>query len=270
MAFTLAGCVGAAEAPEDLAEAPELAPQGGPSTGMGGMNGLTPAAYHANVTALLASLSVAAANPLNPSAVNPAIEATGLLATADGRDVFEYVTRCALPAGKQLTSGGRVYTGGGILATTGSWVTGGLTTAQKEDALTCMVTHLNTAGAHVPIFLSGPSIAGTQSPAAGDFTIEEAVWQVDLQGPGETPVYYAWPRADLLNTCGLLTSVSWISRICGTALNTCGVQIRYDRATACTGADGLFTCNGAPAIQTTLEESGLCILHLNLLGIGLL
>ncbi|MDI1477266.1 hypothetical protein [Polyangium sp. y55x31] len=270
VACALAGCVGAAEDPADFGESPALAPQGGPTNGSGGMNGLNPVDYHANVAALLSSLNVAAANPMNPSAVNPAIEATGLLDTSGGRDVFEYVARCTLPAGTQLTSAGRIYAGGGILRTTGAWLTAGLTTSQKEDALTCMVTHLNAFSAHVPIFLSGPSIAGTESAERRGFTIEEAIWQVKLEGPSQTPIYYAWPRVDLLDTCGLVTSLTWVSRICGTSLNTCGVQVRYDRATACAGADGIFTCNGKPAIQTSLDESDLCILHLNVLGIGLL
>ncbi|MDI3282547.1 hypothetical protein [Polyangium sp. 15x6] len=267
--LTLTGC-GTAVDPGDFEEAPDLAPQGGPRNGSGGLNGLSPADYHANVAALVTALGVAAADPQNPSAVNPAIEATGLLATEGGREVFSYAARCTLPAGTRLTSGTRVYTGGGILATTGSWPSAGLTTSQKEDALTCMVTHLNPFGAHVPFFLSGPSIAGTESPEAGGFTIEEAIWQVKLEGPNQTPIYYAWPHVDLLNTCGLVTSLTWVTRICGSSLNTCGVQVRDDRATACTGSDGIFTCNGKPAVQTSLEESDLCILHLNVLGIGLL
>ncbi|HVK70672.1 MAG TPA: hypothetical protein VM694_39730 [Polyangium sp.] len=267
--LTLAGCATAADL-GDFEEAPALETQGGPRNGSGGINGLLPADYHANVTALVTALGGPAADPQNPSAVNPAIVATGLLATEGGREVFSYATRCTLPAGTQLASGNRVYTGGGILSTTGSWPSAGLTTSQKEDALTCMVTHLNPFGAHVPFFLSGPNIAGTENGEGQGYTIEEAIWQVKLQGASETPVYYAWPRADLLNTCGLVTTLSWITRICGTALNTCGVQVRYDRATACTGSDGSFTCNGKPALQTSLEESDLCILHLNVLGIRLL
>ncbi|MRG95424.1 hypothetical protein [Polyangium spumosum] len=261
--FLVAGCV-SAEAPVSVEEAADLAPLGGPSTGMGGYNGLSPLAYHANVNRLLAALGVAAADPNDPSAVSPALVATGLLDTTAGRDVFSYAARCALPAGTQLASGGRVYTGGGILTTTGAWATAGLSTSQKEDALTCMVTHLNPFSASVPIFLSGPSVAGTQSSEPQGFEVEEAIWQVRLEGPNQTPAYYAWPRVNLLDTCGLLTTVSWITRICGSPLNTCGVQVRYDRGSACAGSDGVFSCNGAPAIQTTLEESDLCILHVDL------
>jgi len=262
--FLLAGCVGAAEEPGDFAEAPALEALGGPTKGSGGINGLSPIAYHSNVNALLGSLSVAAADPRDSSGVNPTIVASGLLDTEGGRDVFSYAARCALPAGTRLVSGSRTYAGGGILGTTGRWLTAGLTTEQKEDALTCLVTHLNTFSAHVPIFLSGPSIAGAESSEASDFNVEEAVWQVKLQDGGQAPVYYAWPRVNLLDTCGLLTTVTWITRICGSVLNTCGVQVRYDRATACSGSDGIFSCNGKPAIQTTLEESDLCSLHLGL------
>ena len=260
--FLLAGCGGTAEMPGDFETAPDVKPQGGSTKGTCGYNGLRPAAYHANITALLSAFDVAAADPNDASAVNPAIEATGLLATSGGREVFEYAARCALPTEAEIESGTRGYSGGGILTTTAPWVTGGLTTAQKEDALTCMIAHLNPFGATVPIFLSGPSVAGTESSDVGQFGVEEAIWQARIPGPGQAPIYHAWPRVNLLNTCGLLTTLSWITRICGSALNTCGVRIRYDRSTACTGSDGSFSCNGRPATQTSLEESALCGLHL--------
>jgi hypothetical protein len=124
---------------------------------------------------------------------------------------------------------------------------------------------MNPFSAKVPVFFSGPSVAGTASSEPGGFSVEEAIWQAKIPGPGQAPVYYAWPRVNLLNTCGLLTTLSWITRICGSAINTCGVQVRYDRGTACTGSNGIFSCNGKPAIETTLEEAALCSLHLGLL-----
>lgn len=260
VSFLLAGCGGTAELPGGLETAPELEPQGGSTKGTGGLNGLRPAAYHANITALLSAFSVAAVDPGDASAVNPAIEATGLLATSGGQAVFKYAVRCALPTETEIESGGRVYPGGGVLATTASWVTGGLATDQKEDALTCMIAHLNPFGATVPIFLSGPRVAGNESSDAGDFDIEEAIWQAKIPGPGQAPIYQAWPRGSLLNICGLLTTVAWITRICGSSLNTCGVRVRYDSSTACTGSDGSFSCDGRPAIETALEKSPLCIL----------
>jgi len=262
--FALAGCGGTAEDPAVFVEAPELEAQGGPG-GMVGSNGASPAAYHANVGALLSAFGVAAADPSDPSALNPAIEATGILNTSGGREIFAYAARCALPAGKRLESGTNVYEGSGILSTTASWVTAGLTIAQKEEALTCLIAHLNPLGAHVPLFLSGPSVPVTASSDPLGFTVEEAVWQVKIPGPGQAPIYYAWPRTSLADVCGLLTDLSWITRVCGLPLNTCGIRVRYDFASACTGANGRFTCNGKPAIQTTLAEGALCSLHLGLL-----
>ena len=255
--FLLAGCGGTAEVPE---AAPDLGPQGGSTKGTGGMNGLSPIAYHANITALLSALGVAAVDPNDTSAVSPAVEATGLLATSGGQEVFKYAAQCALSTETEIESGTRVYSGGGILTTTAPWVTKGLTTAQKEDVLTCMIAHLNPLGATVPIFLSGPSVAGAESSDAGDFDVAEAIWQAKIPGPGQAPIYYAWPRGNLLNVCGLLTTVSWISRLCGSAVNTCGMRVRYDSSTVCTGSDGSFSCNGRPAIQTSLEASALCLL----------
>jgi hypothetical protein len=255
--WTTIGCGSIPEEPAGLHESPQLEAQGGPS-GTTGTNGASPIAFHANQSALLASFSVAARNPLNPSAVNPVIVATGILGTAGGRQVFSYAARCVLPAGTELTSGGNVYSGGGILNSAASWLTGGLTTSQQEEALTCMVAHLNPSGMHVPVFFSGPSISGTESSESNGFGLEEAVWQAVLPGPGQAPIYYAWPRVDLFELCALPTELSWLTRVCGLPANTCGVEIRYDRDVACTGSNGSFTCNGKPAIQTTLQEGDLC------------
>ncbi|MDI1480740.1 hypothetical protein [Polyangium sp. y55x31] len=239
-------------------------PLGGPA-GSGGINGASPLAYHANVMKLLTALAFPATDPSDPLAVNPAIEATGLLDTWGGRHVFRYAVRCALPAGTQITSGNEVYQGEGILSTTSTWLTAGLGTSAQEDVLACLVAHLNPLGFSVPIFLSGPSVAGTESAGELGFAVAEALWQVRIQGPGQAPVYHAWPRVNLLSTCGLFTQLSWITRLCGSLLNTCGVSIRYDMASACVGSDGSFSCNGKPVIQTMLEPAALCDLHLSLL-----
>lgn len=258
---TLAGCGGTDEGVGDWAQTPAPQTQGGPG-GAGGANGLNPSDYHANVSALLAAMGVAAADPNDEAAVNPALISTGLLNSEGGRDVFEYAARCALPAEASLANGSETYLGGGILATTGSWMTGGLTTAQKEDVLTCMVAHLNAVGAHVAIFLSGPSITTFENADDNGFSVEEAIWQAKIPGAGQAPEYHAWPRANLLNVCGLLSVTNWIKRICGTTINTCGVQIHYNQSTACTGSNGNYTCNGSPTIQTTLQNGELCDLYI--------
>jgi len=258
-----AGCLGSAEDADGFVETPLLEPQGGPS-GSTGINGASPAAFHANVGKLLAAFGVAAADPSNPSLVNPAITSTGLLGTPGGREVFHYAAQCALPAGTQLSSGNDIYQGGGVLSTTSGWLDGGLSIAEQEDVLTCMIAHLNAFGAQVPIFLSGASVGGSADASALEFTTEEAIWQARIPAPGAAPVYYAWPRANLDKVCGLLTNLAWITRICGSPLNTCGVQIRYDSDTACTGADGVFSCDGKRTIESRLEDGMLCLLHLGL------
>ncbi|UQA55541.1 hypothetical protein [Polyangium aurulentum] len=258
-----AGCLGSADDFDGFAETPHFEAQGGPS-GSTGINGASPAAYHANVGKLLAALSVAAADPGDPSLVNPAIVSTGLLATSGGREVLHHAAQCALPAGTQLSRGIDIYQGGGILSTTSAWLTRGLSIGEQEDVLTCMIAHLNPFGAHVPVFLSGASVAGSADASVLDFNTEEAIWQARIPAPGAAPVYYAWPRADLDKVCGLLTNLAWITRICGGPLNTCGVQVRYDSATACTGADGVFSCDGKRTIETRLEDGALCLLHLGL------
>lgn len=255
----LTGCADMAVEPVELDDSPGLASQGW-MNGTGGINGLNPSAYHANVFKLLSALSVPAADPNDALAVNPAVISTGLLDTSNGREVFQYAARCALPAETDLEYAGNVYAGGGILSTTGSWVTGGLTTSKQEDVLTCMVAHLNAFGAQVPIFLSGPSVTSSESGDSGAFFVEEAIWQAKIPGPGQAPIYQAWPRTNLLDVCGLLSVTTWIQRVCGTLINTCGVQVRYDQAFVCSGGNGSYTCNGKPAIETTLQEGGLCTL----------
>jgi len=256
VSLMVVGCSDGADDAASFGEAPALEGQGGPS-GSVGINGANPFAYHANIGALLAALDVAARDPRDVSAVNPALLLTGLLDTADGRDVFSYAARCALPAGTQLANGADLYSGGGILTTTASWLAAGLGTSQKEDVLTCMIAHLNTFGVHVPIFLSGPDVAVSATAGDDGFTVDEAIWQARLPA-GQPPIYYAWPRASLMDACGLATNLSWVARTCGSPLNTCGVLVRYDQASACSGSNGSYTCNGRPAIQTTLREGDLC------------
>src|SRR5690349_18230541 len=82
---TLTGCGDIAMNPVEQMDSPPLSFQGG-MTGTGGFNGASPAAYHANVFALLSALGVAAADANEPTAVNPAVISTGLLDTAGGRE----------------------------------------------------------------------------------------------------------------------------------------------------------------------------------------
>ncbi len=249
-----AGCLGAPDDIDQNLEVPGLSAQDGPD-GSSGTNGADPDAFHSNVLTLIDAMGLAAADA-SGTEVNPTIEGMGLLDTAGGREVFSYAVRCALPTTTSLHSNatGESYAGGGLLNTTSGWMSAGLSTAQQEDVLACMIAHLNPFDLHVPIFLSGPSV--TISGNANDlgFLLGEAVWQVEINAQG-APTYTIWPLSDLQNVCGSVTDESMITLVCGTPTNDCGVVIRHDFDTACTGTNGSFSCDGKPALQTSLHDS---------------
>jgi hypothetical protein len=233
---------------------------GGSPDGSGGTNGAQVAAYHVNVPLLLLAMSVEAEDPYNGDQVNPALENTGLLNTAGGRQMFGYAVRCAFPRGKALkSSAGDEYKGEEILRSALDWPARSLDTSQQEDVLGCMLAHLNPYGIHVPIFLSGPSVTPDAEGDLLGFTFHEAIWQVDLNGG--RPIYNVWPLVDLSSTCGASTDPSVLTRICDQPLGNCGTTLRYDFTNACKGSNGTFVCDGKPAIMTRLEEKNVSLLH---------
>ena len=78
----------------------------------------------------------------------------GLMTTSAGRMTVSYLVKCALSAGSTLVKGAYTYTGQMGLAP--EWKTGSCNTACQENISACMMAHVNTSGAHYPLWVIGP------------------------------------------------------------------------------------------------------------------
>jgi hypothetical protein len=94
---------------------------------------------------------------------------TGILSTGsmmnstDGRTTMGYIVRCALASGKTITakdSGGKSYSFAGGIGVAPEWETGTCGTVCQERMSACLLAHVNTTGAHIPIWLDSESAIG--------------------------------------------------------------------------------------------------------------
>lgn len=95
---------------------------------------------------------------LASDAISPAnLTATStLLSTAAGRATASYLVRCALPAGHSITkvaADGQRHTFHGQLGLAPEWESGHCGTACQEWVSACMLSMVNTSGAHVPVWV---------------------------------------------------------------------------------------------------------------------
>lgn len=252
------GCSGPDAGFDSSYEMPTLTALTGGNGGTGGDNGLTSVIFHQYKDLLVDATSFRIADPSDEHLVSAQVLATGLLNTADGRVVFEYAVRCALPGGHKVAKLSPVvpFYGGGILTTTAGWLTGALTPPQRNDLFTCMLTHLNPEGAHVPIWLAGPKVTET-APTPPEYQVEEALWVALVDSSGIH--FHVWPLPGVTTYCPSVSG-DLNTRTCDTIPN-CGLQVHSDLSTACTGAGDSWTCNGAPAIKTRLTLSSLKLLY---------
>lgn len=176
--------------------------------------------------------------------------------------------RCALADGDSVIGGDvlKEYNGNGILSTTTEWTNAPLNSVQLGSVLTCLIAHANERGEHVPIVLNGPAIQG-DGVDHSDATMIEAVWLArvvnDPAAPNGISIHYnVWPQDDLASYCGVNPGNSIVNRTCGNlSPEQCQVIHRTDFSTACTGSDGVYTCDGLPAIQTSLRASDLDLIY---------
>jgi len=95
---------------------------------------------------------------LNPLSTNGLSSSTYLMNSDAGRSTLSYLVRCALPAGHTITkkdSTGASYSFAGGIGLTPQWETGSCNNDCQEWISACMLAHVNTAGAHIPIWIVG-------------------------------------------------------------------------------------------------------------------
>jgi hypothetical protein len=250
-----AGCIAPGDATEAAGlDAPSFETLDGPEGG-GNQNGLKASDFHANKWDLRTAAGVKVFE--TAPAVNTAIINTGLFAATGGNDAFEYMVKCGVSQGTPVTSPTRPFLGGGLLDTTSGWTSAGLGLPEQEDLFTCVTALMNAYGQEVPIVLTGPSIHKDGGDYT-DYTYVEAVWLTELDSSGGF-LFSVWPREYLKKKCGTNTS-AWINlRICGDLEANCGVHVydTFEEDCVDVGVDdeeGMYTCNGKPAIQTWLPS----------------
>ena len=253
------GCLDTGDSLDESYEVPGLSALTG-GNGSEPPNGLQPVLFNAYMAQLLAATGHAVADPSFPARISNEVSATGLLSTAEGRRVFKYAVRCALPVGTSvMTADEEVFEGEGLMTTTHAWTDGALSTSQQEDLFTCLLTLLNPSATEVRVWISGPNVKVTGvAPARIDK--DEAVWLATV-GAGGQLTFNIWPGADLSLACGATIDEHLTTRICNDPDGGCGLVIRDDFATARTGTDSSFTCDGKPAIKTALGAPELALRH---------
>jgi len=113
-------------------------------------NGLRVINGLATINGLHVSNGLAVINGL--STIDGLSPTTGLITTTDGRATIGYIVRCALPAGTSITKAG--YTFNGQLGLAPEWQNGACDTNCQEAVSACLLAHVNTAGIHVPLWLT--------------------------------------------------------------------------------------------------------------------
>jgi hypothetical protein len=120
------------------------------------------------------------------------------MTTAAGRIKVSYLVRCALPATASITKlddYGKSYTFPGLLGMAPQWQNGACDQACQENVSACMLAHVNTAGAHIALWLvaENSAVGWGQDP---EFPNQEASFfgNIFMQGAhgavGSTPPAY--------------------------------------------------------------------------------
>jgi hypothetical protein len=107
---------------------------------------------------------------------------SGLMSTSVGRVVVAYLVMCALPAGRSITKEdqyGNVYTFDGLVGVAPEWETGACGTSCQQWVSSCMLAHINTAGAHVPLWI-----------VADDNTQPQIGWSLDARYPNQEGAFF--------------------------------------------------------------------------------
>jgi F5/8 type C domain len=136
--------------------------------GFSAVNGLSGANGFSAANGLSAVNGMNSANGL--SSVNGLSSANGLMTTDGGRKTISYLVRCALAAGDSLVKAdqnGVNYTFAGGIGLAPQYKTGGCAKDCLEELSSCLMAHINTAGVHIPLWLTSPdsAIGWGQSPS---------------------------------------------------------------------------------------------------------
>ncbi len=185
-----------------------------------------------------------------------ALTSSTLIESADGREVFSYIVKCALPAGKSVAvrdSLGTRYTFAGEIGLAPTWQTTTPTVSERRWVTACLLARTNYYGVAVQLSMRGAHTAlATASTELRTYTVPEGAFYGDLFDPnGQT--WFAcgtnrWTStlaADAQRTCTI--SEDGVTTMCGFAYAFfCGSNYDTEHAKACTGSAAPWaSCDGA-------------------------
>ena len=109
-----------------------------------------------------------------------ALTSSALIETADGREVFTYIVKCALPTGTSVTLqyAGVSYTFAGEIGLAPKWATTTPTVSERRWVTACLLARANLYGVEVPISMRGShaALATTKTETTQYYLVEGAFY----------------------------------------------------------------------------------------------
>jgi hypothetical protein len=187
-----------------------------------------------------------------------ALTSSALIETSDGREVFSYIVKCALPANKSVSvadSSGVSYKFTGEIGLAPNWATKTPTVAERRWVTACLLARTNYYGVPVQISMRGAHDALSATPAETSlFHVSEGAFYGDLFDTTEqtwfacgSKRYTSALAADAQRTCTI--SPDGVTTMCGfTYTHFCGTAYDSTHPAACgNNKTPWTTCNGGGA-----------------------
>jgi hypothetical protein len=111
--------------------------------------------------------------------------------TDSGRQLLQYIARCALAEGDflRVESAGRVWHFPGLLGVAASWEHASLDMDEQEILTACLLAHVNAFGVSVPISVRSPLLAAAGEDESAVFYYGDGAFYGNLSAP--SPQRYA-------------------------------------------------------------------------------
>lgn len=171
----------------------------------------------------------------------------GIETTQEGREVLDYIVRCAFAPGTVLQAehDGVQYDYHGILGLAPEWVDRSLTEAEKSSLSACLFAHVNFFGEGITISLRFPGVVGADAAEAAQYRVREGGFYgkyfVD-----SGPVQWYSCQGDSYDTA-IVNSDSRNMRVCTDEASGCAIEVTgrcHDVCDSYTPGEGWSDCRG--------------------------
>ncbi|MEM9491784.1 MAG: hypothetical protein AAGC55_21740, partial [Myxococcota bacterium] len=180
----------------------------------------------------------------------------GLEATSDGRDLLEYMTRCALAGGDTLEFeyDSVTYSFQGLLGLATEWESSSLSAAKKELISACLLGHVNAYGTSVTV--SG-RVAGTllaDATERANYPVYEGTFYGQVFTSGSSTLYAC--QGDDYDIAIAHSPVDRADRVCTDSDTGCGSIVVTGRCReVCTTYTEHYGWTGCDGGGTTYDET---------------